>query len=257
MNAWRRLASGLRRWRLGRIRSRRAPARRARRARRTRQEVAPRSSAIPCPYHELRARTRAHQSRRRDHAQTYPTAASTPSFGAAAPTAAYPQRGLETRRGRPIVPRRRSHARFSRRRSKLPGRGGDVPNAVLRLLRRRRAVSEAQGGPGHGGRRLGKGRMPALAAGNDGHADTVPQIFINGRSVRGYDDIIELDRQGGLEPLLREPASEPSRVPGPCQGRADLAAQRGPRRLSRPCRARPGRPSTDRSRRPRCRQCGR
>jgi len=34
---------------------------------------------------------------------------------------------------------------------------------------------------------------------------TVPQIFINGASVGGYDDIASLDRRGALDPLLREP----------------------------------------------------
>lgn len=34
---------------------------------------------------------------------------------------------------------------------------------------------------------------------------TVPQIFINGRSVGGYDDISELDRKGELDRLLAEP----------------------------------------------------
>jgi glutaredoxin 3 len=34
---------------------------------------------------------------------------------------------------------------------------------------------------------------------------TVPQIFINNKSVGGYDDIAELDRQGKLDPLLAEP----------------------------------------------------
>jgi len=33
---------------------------------------------------------------------------------------------------------------------------------------------------------------------------TVPQIFINGASVGGYDDIAALDRRGALDPLLRE-----------------------------------------------------
>jgi len=33
---------------------------------------------------------------------------------------------------------------------------------------------------------------------------TVPQIFINGASVGGYDDIARLDRRGALDPLLRE-----------------------------------------------------
>ncbi len=35
---------------------------------------------------------------------------------------------------------------------------------------------------------------------------TVPQIFINGQSVGGCDDIHDLDRQGRLDPLLRAPA---------------------------------------------------
>jgi glutaredoxin 3 len=34
---------------------------------------------------------------------------------------------------------------------------------------------------------------------------TVPQIFINGASVGGYDDIARLDRRGALDPLLSEP----------------------------------------------------
>ena len=32
---------------------------------------------------------------------------------------------------------------------------------------------------------------------------TVPQIFINGESVGGFDDIASLDRRGALDPLLR------------------------------------------------------
>ena len=36
---------------------------------------------------------------------------------------------------------------------------------------------------------------------------TVPQIFINGVSVGGYDDIARLDRRGALDPLLREAPS--------------------------------------------------
>jgi glutaredoxin 3 len=31
---------------------------------------------------------------------------------------------------------------------------------------------------------------------------TVPQIFIGGTHVGGYDDMAALDRQGGLDPLL-------------------------------------------------------
>ena len=36
---------------------------------------------------------------------------------------------------------------------------------------------------------------------------TVPQIFINGVSVGGFDDIAALDRRGQLDPLLNAPAS--------------------------------------------------
>jgi glutaredoxin 3 len=31
---------------------------------------------------------------------------------------------------------------------------------------------------------------------------TVPQIFINGQHIGGYDDLAALDRRGGLDPLL-------------------------------------------------------
>ncbi|KQU56145.1 glutaredoxin [Sphingomonas sp. Leaf339] len=31
---------------------------------------------------------------------------------------------------------------------------------------------------------------------------TVPQVFIDGRHVGGYDDLAALDRSGGLDPLL-------------------------------------------------------
>jgi glutaredoxin 3 len=31
---------------------------------------------------------------------------------------------------------------------------------------------------------------------------TVPQIFIDGRHIGGSDDLAELDRRGGLDPLL-------------------------------------------------------
>ena len=36
---------------------------------------------------------------------------------------------------------------------------------------------------------------------------TFPQVFINGRSVGGSDDIHDLDRQGRLDALLAEPAA--------------------------------------------------
>ncbi len=39
---------------------------------------------------------------------------------------------------------------------------------------------------------------------------TVPQIFINGQSVGGYDDIAELDADGELDPLLAAPAPPPA-----------------------------------------------
>ena len=35
-----------------------------------------------------------------------------------------------------------------------------------------------------------------------GGRTTVPQIFIDGRHIGGSDDLAELDRAGGLEPLL-------------------------------------------------------
>lgn len=44
---------------------------------------------------------------------------------------------------------------------------------------------------------------------------TVPQIFINGRSVKGFDDIALLDRQGLLDPLLREPPPADSAAAAP------------------------------------------
>lgn len=34
---------------------------------------------------------------------------------------------------------------------------------------------------------------------------TVPEIFINGRIIGGYDDLKALDDAGGLDPLLAEP----------------------------------------------------
>lgn len=33
---------------------------------------------------------------------------------------------------------------------------------------------------------------------------TVPQIFVNGRSIGGCDDMLALDRRGGLDALLAE-----------------------------------------------------
>ncbi len=39
---------------------------------------------------------------------------------------------------------------------------------------------------------------------------TVPQIFINGASVGGFDDISALDRRGALDALLREAPLSPA-----------------------------------------------
>ncbi len=35
---------------------------------------------------------------------------------------------------------------------------------------------------------------------------TVPQIFVDGRSLGGYSDVAELDRAGKLDPILRDGA---------------------------------------------------
>ncbi len=35
-----------------------------------------------------------------------------------------------------------------------------------------------------------------------GGRNTAPQIFIDGRHIGGCDDLVALDRQGGLDPLL-------------------------------------------------------
>jgi glutaredoxin 3 len=44
---------------------------------------------------------------------------------------------------------------------------------------------------------------------------TVPQIFINGKSMGGFSDIDALDRQGKLDPLLAEAAGpEAAGLPG-------------------------------------------
>lgn len=37
---------------------------------------------------------------------------------------------------------------------------------------------------------------------------SVPQIFINGQHVGGYDDIAAMDRRGALDPLLQETGRE-------------------------------------------------
>ena len=37
---------------------------------------------------------------------------------------------------------------------------------------------------------------------------SVPQIFINGQGIGGYDDMNALDRRGELDPLLQQPHRE-------------------------------------------------
>ena len=44
-------------------------------------------------------------------------------------------------------------------------------------------------------------------------SSTVPQIFINGISVGGFDDINALDRRGMLDALLREAPVKPASAP--------------------------------------------
>jgi glutaredoxin 3 len=48
---------------------------------------------------------------------------------------------------------------------------------------------------------------------------TVPQIFINGRSVKGFDDVAALDRIGELDRLLQEPPSAGRVIPAACAPR--------------------------------------
>lgn len=47
----------------------------------------------------------------------------------------------------------------------------------------------------------GPGRAEMIQRANG--RTTVPQIFIDGRHIGGSDDLAALDRQGGLDPLLR------------------------------------------------------
>jgi glutaredoxin 3 len=48
------------------------------------------------------------------------------------------------------------------------------------------------------GDRAARARMSELAGG----LTTVPQIFIDGRHIGGCDDLYDLERAGGLDPLL-------------------------------------------------------
>jgi glutaredoxin 3 len=43
----------------------------------------------------------------------------------------------------------------------------------------------------------------AEATRRSGGHTTVPQIFIDGRAIGGCDDLVALDRAGGLDPLLQ------------------------------------------------------
>ncbi len=47
-----------------------------------------------------------------------------------------------------------------------------------------------------------RARMVEIAGGRR----TVPEIFVNGKIIGGYDELKELDDQGKLETLLAEPA---------------------------------------------------
>ena len=42
---------------------------------------------------------------------------------------------------------------------------------------------------------------------------TVPQIFIKGRSIGGFTELRNLDRSGGLEKMLAEPAADEEEEP--------------------------------------------
>ena len=42
---------------------------------------------------------------------------------------------------------------------------------------------------------------------------TVPQVFINGRSVGGFSDLAELEHRGDLDALLRQEPSERKALP--------------------------------------------
>jgi glutaredoxin 3 len=42
---------------------------------------------------------------------------------------------------------------------------------------------------------------------NSGGRRTVPQIFIDGRHIGGFDELNALDKAGGLDPLLAAPTS--------------------------------------------------
>ncbi len=67
--------------------------------------------------------------------------------------------------------------------------------AAKALLKRKGAAFEeisVAGDP------AGRARMTELAGGRS----TVPQIFIDGRHIGGCDDLHDLDRAGGLDPLL-------------------------------------------------------
>lgn len=55
------------------------------------------------------------------------------------------------------------------------------------------------------GDRAGRARMSERAGGRS----TVPQIFIDGRHIGGCDDLYQLEREGGLDPLLAAGGTNP------------------------------------------------
>lgn len=67
------------------------------------------------------------------------------------------------------------------------------------------AAKRLLGSKGAAFREIDVSRDPALRDQMTKRANgrrTVPQIFIGGRHVGGSDDLHDLDRQGGLDPLL-------------------------------------------------------
>ena len=66
---------------------------------------------------------------------------------------------------------------------------------ALGLLRKKGVVFEEKHAPNGS-----DNRKEAVA--RSGGQTTVPQVFIDGRHIGGCDDLMALDRQGGLAPLL-------------------------------------------------------
>ncbi len=55
---------------------------------------------------------------------------------------------------------------------------------------------------------MDSGRRQEMVAKSAGRR-TVPQIFIDGRHIGGFDELNAFDQAGELEPLLAVPASSP------------------------------------------------